>query len=84
MNEQIYRDLPSRAAALLHSITRWEPLEMWNGGLGWRATNVLAQLNGAELEMPWKDRMILTAEITDGRVDSVADIAAFLAPFLRR
>lgn len=79
----VFSDLPSYAAALLHSINRWEPLEMWNASFGWRATRALVKVNGGDLAMSAQDRMILTNDIVDRRVDQVAEIAERLAPFLR-
>jgi death-on-curing protein len=82
VGKPVFDDLPSHAAALLHSITRWEPLDMWNASFGWRAIRTLVKINGGELQMSAQDRMILTNEIVDGRIDDVAEIADRLVPFL--
>ena len=72
-----------RAAAILHSVIRWEPLDMWNMSFGWSAARSLAGVNGSDLVMPPFDRMTLVDEILDNRVDAVAEIAERIAPFLR-
>lgn len=51
--------------------------------LGWRAARLMADCNGGDLVMSALDRMILTSEILDRRVDDVPEIAKRLAPFLR-
>ena len=71
-----------RAAALLHSIVRWKPLDMWNASFGWRAVVALLGVSGGQLMMPGKDRMVLTDEIVDGVLDDVEDIASRLDPFV--
>lgn len=83
VNERTFKTLPGRTAALLHAIIRWEPLEMWNASLGWRAVRATVEINGGTLVMSSLDRMILANEIMDGRVDDVMAVAKRLAPFLR-
>ena len=82
-NKQTFETVPERAAALLHSIVRWEPLDMWNASLGWRAARLMAKHNGSSLTMSPLDQMTLTSEIIDRRVDDVSEIAKQLEPFLR-
>jgi death-on-curing protein len=81
-SERVYIALSWRAAALLHSVVRWEPLDMWNASFGWRAVAALVGANGSRLSMSAKERMILTDEIADGAIDSVEEIASRLAPCL--
>jgi death-on-curing protein len=80
--KMVYRGLSWRLAALLHSILRWKPLDMWNASFGWRAVAVLARVNGCEFTAPAKERMIITDEISDGSLDDVGEIAARLDPYL--
>lgn len=56
---------------------------MWNASFGWRAARALIKINGRDLAMSAQDRMILTNEMVDGRIDDVTEIAARLAPFMR-
>ncbi|MFC7276751.1 hypothetical protein ACFQS1_22395 [Paractinoplanes rhizophilus] len=83
MTRQTYESVPERTAALLHAIIRWEPLDMWNASFGWAAAGFFAETSGADLAMSPLDRMVLTSEILDGRVDDVGEIAKRLAPFMR-
>lgn len=83
MNKRTFPTVPGRAAAILHAILRWEPLDMWNASLGWRAARLMADHNGSELAMSALDQMILTGEILGGHVDDVPEIAKRLAPFFR-
>jgi len=72
-----------RAAAILHSVIRWEPLDMWNMSFGWCAAEKLAKANGSDLVIPAFDRMALADEVLSRRVDTVAEISERIAPFLR-
>jgi death-on-curing protein len=80
--DRVYAAVSWRAAALLHSIVRWEPLDMWNASFGWRAVVALLGVSGGQLMMPGKDRMVLTDEIIEGLLDDVEDIASRLDPFV--
>jgi len=82
-SKRTFESLPERTAALLRAIIRWEPLDMWNPSFGWYAARFVARIGGAELAMSPLDRMVLTSEILDGRVDEVGEIAKQLAPFIR-
>jgi death-on-curing protein len=79
---RVYAAMSLRAAALLHSIVRWEPLDMWNASFGWRAVVAFVGVSGGQLMMTGKDRMVLTDDIVQGALDEVEDIAKRLAPFL--
>ncbi|GAB3794986.1 hypothetical protein [Micromonospora zhanjiangensis] len=78
----VYPTSLDKAAALLHGLTMWRPLEAWNAGLGWAAMRVLLQRSGFTLDMPSKDRMALTDAMVSGEIDSVDEIALRLSPYL--
>jgi len=83
LDDVIYPAPVEQAAALLHGIMVWRPLEMWNTGLAWAAAFGLLARNGLDLPIsPW-DQMTLTDEISSGELDSVDAIATRLGPFLR-
>ena len=71
-----------QAAALLHGIAVWRPLDLWNAGLAWATVSLLLDRAGLRLKMPAKERMALTEELTSGAVDSVDEIALRLSPYL--
>jgi death on curing protein len=78
-----YPTVLERAAALLHGIVVWRPLEMWNSGLGWAAALGLLIRSGFDLEISAWDQMVISDEIASGTLDDVAEIALRLAPHLR-
>jgi death-on-curing protein len=78
----VYPTPMERAAALLHSVICWRPLDLWNAGLAWRAVAVSLGRTGLRLAMPAKERMSLTDALTAGEIDSVDDVALRLAPYL--
>lgn len=80
---QIYPDVLTKGAALLHAIMVWEPLDYWNSGLAWAATRIFFERHDLPLAMPPKERMELTADIIDGPALKVDEIASRLEPFLR-
>jgi death-on-curing protein len=83
MESPVFSDLSSQAGALLHSIIRWEPLDMWNASFAWRAIRALVKANGCTLDMsPW-ERMTLTDDLMIGALDDVVVIGARLKPCLR-
>ncbi|SCF43397.1 hypothetical protein [Micromonospora mirobrigensis] len=71
-----------KAAALLHGLMIWRPLDLWNAGLAWAATQVFLSRHGLRLSMPAKERMALTEALTSGEVDSVEELALRLSPYL--
>ncbi|NMO54415.1 hypothetical protein HH310_24930 [Actinoplanes sp. TBRC 11911] len=83
LDQRTFVTVPERAAALLDAIIRWEPLDMWNASLGWRAAGLIAQRSGGTLKISALEQMILTSDILDRRVSGVPEIAKRLAPFLR-
>ncbi|NES16236.1 MULTISPECIES: hypothetical protein [Micromonospora] len=78
----VYPTPLDQAAALLHGILVWRPLDMWNASLAWTAADVLLERFGFVLSMPAKDRMALTDALTSGEVDSVEELALRLSPYL--
>ena len=81
--EPCYRNAVVQAAALLHAIIVWQPLDLWNSGLAWAAARALLERCDLPLAMPPKDRMELMDDITTGQVTSVHEIAARLTPYVR-
>ncbi|MFY1618488.1 hypothetical protein [Micromonospora sp. WMMD736] len=71
-----------RAAALLHGLMMWRPLDMWNAGLAWAAMRIFLVRSGVTLTMPAKERMALTDALASGEVDSVEELALRLSPYL--
>ena len=83
LGTRFYIPISWRAAALLHSIIRWKPLDLSNAGLGWRAVAALIGIHGRRLVMPARDRMSMTDDINAGRLDDVEETASRLDPFLQ-
>ena len=77
-----YPTLIDQAAALLHGVIAWRPLELWNAGLAWAAALGLFRLAGLSLDMPVADRMRLTDEVASGALDDVREIGSRLGSFL--
>ncbi|GAA0451090.1 hypothetical protein Ade02nite_75970 [Paractinoplanes deccanensis] len=82
MDRVLLKDPAERVAALLHAIVRWEPLDMWNAGFGWRAAAALASRDSLRLTVSPQDRMIIVQEIRDGRLNDPAAVAERLKPFM--
>jgi death-on-curing protein len=78
-----YPTVLEQAAALLHGILIWRPLDLWNTGLGWAAAFGLLTRSGFDLEISAWEQMVMSDEITSGALDDIAEIAIRLAPFLR-
>jgi hypothetical protein len=79
---RVYPTPLDQAAALLHAIMVWRPLDMWNASLAWTAADVRLERSGFVLNMPAKERMALTDALTSGEVDSVEELALRLSPYL--
>lgn len=77
-----YPTVLDKAAAILHGVMVWRPLDLWNSGLAWSSARVLFERHGLPLAMPAKERMALTDDILRGTLDSVDEIALRLAPYL--
>ena len=79
----VYPSAVEQAAALLHGIIAWQPLESWNAGLAWVATRVHLRSRAMLLELPAGDRLRLTDQIMLRQSESAAAIARRLAPHIR-
>jgi hypothetical protein len=82
MGRRVYPNDLDRASALMHGVECWRPLDLWNSGLAWGTTLTYLDRNGFFLDMPLREQMRLTADLGDGRIDSVAEVSARLAPYL--
>lgn len=79
---RVYPTALEQAAALLHGITAWRPLDVWNESLAWYAADVRLERAGLVLAMPSKERMQLADDLNLGAVDSVEEIVQRLSPYL--
>lgn len=79
----VYPSAVEQAAALLHAIIAWQPLESWNAGLAWVAIRVHLRSRAMVLEMPAGDRLALTDQLMLRTGSSAAVIARRLAPHVR-
>lgn len=73
-----YRTIHEKAAALLHSLARNDPLVDGNKRLGLAATIAFYGMNGFRLTLTNDDAYELIIAIASGRRNEVADIAAVL------
>ena len=74
-----YLDLDSKAAALLHSLTRHHALVDGNKGLGLAGLIAFYGVNGRRLTITNDDAYDLVMAVADGTLDSVEQIAERLA-----
>ena len=79
--EDAYRDLPTKAAALLHSLARNHPLVDGNKRLAWLATVVFLDLNGLATGLDDEGAFTLVMEVAQGglEVPAIADRLAVRA-----
>ncbi len=68
--EDAYPDLPSKASALLHSITRNHPLVDGNKRLGWAGTLVFLRVNGYTVDIGEDAAVELVLRVAAGEVDT--------------
>ena len=80
--EDAYRDLDSKAAALLHSIVTGHPLIDGNKRLGWVSVRLFYRSNERDLRAPVDDAFDLVASIADGSPRDVNEIADRLRPWV--
>ena len=73
--EDAYPSVASKAAALLHSITRNHALIDGNKRLSWLATVTFLRLNAHDVEMSGDAAYELVIDIGEGSVDDVETIA---------
>ena len=74
--EDAYPDIWTKAAALLHSIVNNHALVDGNKRLGWLATAVFLEINGAEISRAGNDDVYeLVIDVASGRptVDAIAE-----------
>ena len=81
--DEIYPDLHTKAAALLHSLVTGTPLVDGNKRLGWVATRLFYRLNAADLRAPQDAAFDLVSQIADGTIRDVTEIAAALQRWSR-
>ena len=72
--QEAYPTLPLKAAALLHSLARNHPLVDGNKRLGWLATVVFLDLNGAQPDLSDDAAFQLVMDVAAGAAD-VEEIA---------
>jgi death on curing protein len=82
LNRSVYPTALDKAAALLHGLMMWRPLDAWNAGLAWAAMRVFLLRNGLTFTMPAKERMGLTDALASGEVDSVKELTLRLSPYV--
>ncbi len=82
--EDAYPDLPTKAAALLHSVVTSHPLVDENKRLGLAATIAFLGVNGRRLELTNDEAYELVMEVAAGELDDVAVIASRLGSRRRR
>lgn len=80
--EDAYPDLPSKAAALLHSLVTGHALIDGNKRLGWVGVRLFLRLNDHDLRGSADDAFDLVRSIADGSIRDVVDIAARLRPWM--
>jgi death on curing protein len=78
LGQDAYPDLMTKAAALLHSLARNNPLVDGNKRLAWLATYVFCAKNGVELDPPDDEAYDVVIAIAAGELSDVTEIAAKL------
>lgn len=73
--EDAYPDLPTKAAALVHSLVTSHPLVDGNKRLGLVALRLFYGLNGVRLEASQDDKVALILAIAEGSLREVEQIA---------
>ncbi|MGH2962678.1 MAG: type II toxin-antitoxin system death-on-curing family toxin [Solirubrobacterales bacterium] len=81
LGRDAYPHLPTKAAALLHSLVRNHPLVDGNKRLAWLATYVFCAKNGLELDPDEEDAYEFVVAIASGALDDVEEIARILGSF---
>lgn len=74
--QEAYADLPTKAAALLHSVVRGHPLADGNERLGWLAAVVFLHINGAPVVAQDDEAFELVTAVASGDLD-LAEIAVW-------
>ena len=78
LGEDAYPDLPTKAAALLHSVARNHALIDGNKRLVLAATIAFLGVNGQRLTFTNDEAYDLVMAVAAGEMDDVSDIAAVL------
>ncbi len=81
--QELYPDLLTKAAAVLHSIAKFHPLVDGNKRFAWTAAGVFCELNGAYVIATNDQAFILTMAVAAGRLDEVPDIAKELSALVQ-
>ena len=81
LGQDAYPDLPTKSAALLHSLARDHPLVDGNKRLAWLATYVFCAKNGLELDPDDDAAYDLVIAVATGSLDDVEEIARILVSF---
>ena len=76
-----YPDLPTKAAALLHSLARNHALVDGNKRLAWLATYVFLDINDHRVTATNDEVVEFVLAVAAGELDDVATIAARLRPW---
>jgi death-on-curing protein len=80
--EDAYPSIEGKAAALLHSICRYDALVDANKRLAWHAATVFLDMNGRALDLSDGDAFDLVMRVADGSAD-VEEIADILTEAVR-
>lgn len=79
----LYPTLLDKAAALLHSIARFDPLVDGNKRLAWLATYTFVTFNGAYVVATNDQAFDLIVAVASGQLNEVADIAKALSTLVQ-
>jgi death on curing protein len=79
--EDAYPSLPTKAAALLHSLVTGHALIDGNKRLGWVAVRLFFLMNGHDLRIPIAAAFDLVTALASGAVRDVDEIAARLEAY---
>jgi death on curing protein len=83
LGEDVYPDLHTKAAALLHSLARNRAFVDGNKRVAWLSAGAFYWLTGMLLDAPDDPAHALVIAVASGEAD-VPDIARTLAPWVRR
>jgi death-on-curing protein len=83
LGQDAYPDVLTKAAALLHSLARNQPLVDGNKRLAWLGTYVFCAKNGIELDPDDDAAYELVVAVAAGSLDEVGAIAEVLRSFAR-
>jgi death on curing protein len=82
LGHDVYPDVFTKAAALLHSLARNHPLVDGDKRLAWLATYVFLAKNDVVLNPDDDEAYDFVVAVAAGEIDEVRDIAAILASFV--